>query len=58
MILDGTFSSFFLYLFPYRSLKGKRDFDTENLGFWGRKKIFMHKMLQSMERIKVERTVI
>jgi hypothetical protein len=53
MILDGTSSSFFLYLFPYRSLKGKRDFDTENLRFWGRKKIFMHKMLQSMRESRL-----
>ena len=44
MILDGTSSSFFLYLFPYRSLERKRDFDTENLGFWVAKKFLMHRI--------------
>ena len=42
----------------FSDFHAEKDFDAENLRFWGRKKILMHKMLQSMERIKVGRTVI
>ena len=41
-----------------RIFEQKKDFGAQNLGFWSRKKIFMHKMPQFEEEMKTERTIL